>query len=539
MRDGPGRHWAIVVAATVLWAGCDPSDPEIADPDPPTPPLGDTPPAVGWELLPGSPAAPQSGRHDDIVFLRPSLGWMVNISGNVYRTGDGGETWDLLHADEQVSFRSVGFADEELGWAGNLNAFSDPAPGVALFETRDGGVTWSNVTDRVTGPEPVGICGIWVADERRVYAVGRWNGPAIFVRTRDGGVSWQSRDMAPLATGLVDVHFFDVDRGLVIGGRGVGNPTVAMDTSRTVILSTDDGGDSWETVYESAVQGTWGWKFSFPTGRVGYAATQGPNQVGLVLKTIDGGRSWTELIVAPDLGFSGIGFVSADLGWLGADGDQVYETSDGGATWYLVRLGRNLNRFRVLGPGLAYASGERAYRYLALRSGLSVAARVDMADLAGPGASLTVPRPPTARRQGLPESTVGGQRIGPTARRPRPSPGAAPRLLRRRPRPTGRARDLSSGRRTTPCEASLAARTVSFKPRHTEGRVLGPDQEITPSRSGATGPIRVPTAAGCRTPRATRNEDGPAKGLTPSVGHRGLPGFDASTLVRQVGMDPS
>jgi hypothetical protein len=69
--------------------------------------------------------------------------------------------------------------------------------------------------------------------------------------------------------------------------------------------------------------------------------------------------------------------------------------------------------------------------------------------------------------------------------------------------------------------------------------VLGPDQEITPSRSGATGPIRVPTAAGCRTPRATRNEDGPAKGLTPSVGHRGLPGFDASTLVRQVGMDPS
>ncbi|HSR42163.1 MAG TPA: hypothetical protein VLL48_08330, partial [Longimicrobiales bacterium] len=77
-----------------------------------------------------------------------------------------------------------------------------------------------------------------------------------------------------------------------------------------------------------------------------------------------GGRTWMDLTVARDVGFSGIGFIDAERGWVGADGDRVFETADGGATWREVRLGRNLNRFRVLGPGLAFASGERVYRYL-------------------------------------------------------------------------------------------------------------------------------------------------------------------------------
>lgn len=367
MGVAPGASAGRRASALAMWilvAGCRGTDADILDPDPPGPPPADPPAAVGWELLPGSPVAPGDGRHDDIVFLRPSLGWMVNIAGQVYRTADGGETWDLLHEEERISFRSVGFADENLGWAGNLNWFTDPDPGVALFETRDSGESWSNITDRVAGPAPVGICGIWVGDEQTIYAVGRWNGPAVFVRSRDGGATWESRDMAPLATGLVDVHFFDRNRGFVLGGRGVGNAPATMDSSRTVILITEDGGDSWETVYESSVRGSWGWKFSFPTPQVGYAATQGPSVVGLVLKTVDGGRTWMDLTVARDVGFSGIGFIDAERGWVGADGDRVFETADGGATWREVRLGRNLNRFRVLGPGLAFASGERVYRYL-------------------------------------------------------------------------------------------------------------------------------------------------------------------------------
>lgn len=163
-------------------------------------------------------------------------------------------------------------------------------------------------------------------------------------------------------TGLVDVHFFDRERGLVIGGDGVGPEPEEQAVSHTEILLTEDGGDTWEVVHESDREGTWGWKFSFPTGEVGYAAVQGPADEGIVLKTTDAGRTWSELPVDDDVGFSGIGFATPELGWVGA-GLTAYETRDGGQTWHEVDLGQQLNRFRMLGPDLGYASGQRVYRY--------------------------------------------------------------------------------------------------------------------------------------------------------------------------------
>jgi hypothetical protein len=58
-----------------------------------------------------------------------------------------------------------------------------------LFETRDGGATWANISNRIVGPDPAGICGLWVVNERLVYDVGRWNGPPMFIKSADGGMN--------------------------------------------------------------------------------------------------------------------------------------------------------------------------------------------------------------------------------------------------------------------------------------------------------------------------------------------------------------
>jgi photosystem II stability/assembly factor-like uncharacterized protein len=355
------RRSALVALAAGAACGS-PSAPKTG----PTGPTGpETPPqALGWALLPNAPSAPSDiDRFDDVYFVSADTGWVVNVDGELYQTTDGGASWVRRHdatADEYL--RSVGFANDSVGWIGNLNRFNNPLPSKALFETRDGGKTLTNITSRITGPEPVGICGLWVASDSTIYGVGRWSGPAVFIRSFDQGQTWESFDMSSEVTGLVDVYFSDPQHGLIVGGRGVGNLLEQQQSSYTVILATADSGTTWQERYVSPTRGTWAWKISFPTPDTGYVSVQGTADAGTVLKTVDGGVTWAPLHVADSVGFSGIGFASATTGWVGAD-FKTFETTDGGASWHEVTLGTPLNRFRMLGPMLGYAIGRQVYRF--------------------------------------------------------------------------------------------------------------------------------------------------------------------------------
>jgi photosystem II stability/assembly factor-like uncharacterized protein len=315
-----------------------------------------TPPR-GWSIPSAAPIAPQ--RYDDVTFLDRRRGWVVSTGGQVFRTRDGGGTWAVAN-QSQIIFRSIAFVSEHLGWAGNLNFTTTPAARSSLYETRDGGTTWTNISDRITGPEPAGICGMFVINSSTVYAVGRWNGPAVFIRTRDGGQTWRSVSLEPHVTGLIDLHFFDEMHGVAVGGDGVGRLPEQQSASRTVILATDDGGDTWRVVYRGTTTGKWAWKISFPTRQTGYVSTQGPTPDGAVLKTTDGGQTWQERRVGDTLAFSGIGFATSEHGWVASD-TLVHETRDGGLTWTNVRFGQHINRFRFFGDSVGFAVGKTIY----------------------------------------------------------------------------------------------------------------------------------------------------------------------------------
>lgn len=319
-------------------------------------------------VLVAAPVAAQSGvwvpfanspthgyRFEDASFVTPLHGWIVDGSGETYETTDGGTTWTLKSIVPGYH-RTTAFVSETHGWVGVL--FSD----TRLYETADGGTTMVDVTSRITPAIPVGVCGLFALSPQRVVGVGEWDGPAFLIETTDGGATWASRNMAAHAGSLIDVYYHDAMNGVIVGGTLATQPG-----SRAVVLTTENGGATWTRRGLSSGTGTtseWAWKISFPSRLVGYVSVEnsGGGANGKVLKTTDGGMTWTELAVPGGRSMQGIGFISETEGWTSGRGTSRY-TTDGGLTWGPASgLDGSVNRFEFFGDSLAYAMGQQVFQ---------------------------------------------------------------------------------------------------------------------------------------------------------------------------------
>lgn len=321
------------------------------------PPVAASAQVLTWQEL---PSAPQTSRHNDVFFVSTATGWIVNGAGEIFKTEDGGGSWDPQFSKSDAHFRSVGFVNPLRGFAGNVGFGEFGATDrSALYETSDGGNSWHPMAVW-QGRSPTGLCGMQVVNDSVVVAVGRVRGPASFARTTDGGATWRSRDMGAHAAGLIDVYFTHPDTGFVVGLTNVDH-----ELSSGIVLYTDDGGESWETRHRTTRTGEWCWKLSFPSRRVGYASLQRNSETPIYfLKTTDGGETWDEKLFADAYYFvQGIGFIDELHGWIGGNSTSpVFETRDGGETWFAESLRPRLNRFRFLGDSLGYAAGRSVHK---------------------------------------------------------------------------------------------------------------------------------------------------------------------------------
>lgn len=309
---------------------------------------------------------PFKGKQDDIFFIDANLGWYVNGSGKIYKTTSGGATWVKKLDKPGTYFRCIAFLDAKRGFAGNIGPdyYPNVSDATPLYETRDGGETWTAVT-KITGPAVKGLCAIWVRG-KHVYAAGRVGGPAFLMTSRDGGESWTSSDLGGSTAAIYDVLFFDDKNGLLCGATDTNTAN-----ANALILMTSDGGRTWTKRYQSSRPYEITWKAAFPTRNTGYVTIQNynPDQSAsqrYVAKTTDGGATWSELPLADDHAVRefGIGFADEKTGWVGAT-TTGFETRDGGATWTRVEMGKAVNKIRVLETPrgfVAYAIGTEVHK---------------------------------------------------------------------------------------------------------------------------------------------------------------------------------
>ena len=318
---------------------------------------------------------PYPKKRDDIVFVDAHLGFYGTGKGDLYRTQDGGASWDRIWTKPGTFIRSLGFIDSKHGFLGNLGAglagITDATP---LYETRDGGATWSPA--KIGNAVIPGVCSIDILKSRSIHegdlsaryyihAAGRANGPAKLLRSENGGESWTLIDLSDRAGMILDVKFLDPNTGFVFAAT-----SGDVSQSHGLILKTTDGGRTWRNVYQSARLSELIWKASFVDNRIAYATVQNDDAANAqqrIVKTVDGGEHWTELplVVNKDAEELGIGFVSADTGWVGTAAGG-FETHDGGKTWSLSTLAPKANKIRVRtadGTPMIYAIGSEVQIY--------------------------------------------------------------------------------------------------------------------------------------------------------------------------------
>lgn len=266
-------------------------------------------------------------RCDDMFFI-DNIGWAINSNKDtVFKTTNSGETWGTSGVLNGY-LRSIEFLSKDIGFVG---AFRN-----GIYRTSDGGASWDTIP--IKDSTFRGICGIHIRKDSTIFAVGTYFFSALIMKSKDLGLTWTITDLSDEIKGLVDVKFYDNEVGLISGTGKNG----------AVIYRTSDGGDTWNLVYDTGVSDELGWKIDFTTDeKFTFISVENLTADSTsILKSSDRGLTWTE-IRHPYTDIQGICFWDEMNGAIGGWGLPIIETTDGGLSWKEIKFteGANVNRF--------------------------------------------------------------------------------------------------------------------------------------------------------------------------------------------------
>ncbi|MFO7676081.1 MAG: YCF48-related protein [bacterium] len=274
----------------------------------------------------------------DVEFVDENRGWTCGRIGTIYHTTNGGADWTRQSLGGPKFSTRIRFLDPDHGWVASGEAI--------VLKTTDGGEFWEMLfTPNPPFPsDTVDFQGVWFVHPDTGWLVaGRWpegdtfaGGQGYIARTTDNCASWelQRRDDS---LDFYDVHFFDSREGVVVGGNDR--------TRQAAVLRTEDGGASWSSVAVPAGA-------SFLRG-VAFRGDHGwaVGRSGTIIHSSDRGRSWLDQSVPIDTTLFDVDFADSLRG-MAAGNSVVVATVDGGASWGRVFGGVNESPPAPAPPGV-------------------------------------------------------------------------------------------------------------------------------------------------------------------------------------------
>lgn len=255
---------------------------------------------------------------NDLFWLDDRLGWIVSSyrhglgynDVDIYRTVDGGETWELLASTELDDVLHAGekggivFSDENNGWLG-ANIVTDSE--LWIYGTSDGGLSW----EKQLLPWPSHR-----DDELLMYQVGKpqlSERPKIIVETGLPGEDQAILFIYEYESGKNDGHWTLINTLHIANADHALSEVRFTDAMRgwfhngSQLYRTEDGGLSWQVLW----------------------------QVDQHLANMRGGEQYGEKVLISDVEF--VDEVHAILVARSAQQSYVFETKDGAKSWHEIK----------------------------------------------------------------------------------------------------------------------------------------------------------------------------------------------------------
>ena len=178
-----------------------------------------------------------------LSFVDAAHGWAAG-GGTVVATTDGGATWNVsgLAPSGTVDLDSISFVDELHGWvAGSHVPDAQSFDTGCIYRTSDGGQTWQ----LVFGESPVrDVCFVdaeygWLSQED-VYDP--------IMRTTDGGLTWSHCDAQMQSNDVWDLELCDRSHGVAVGVAGT-----VLQTTDGQVWWAENSGYALDHIYLGAV----------------------------------------------------------------------------------------------------------------------------------------------------------------------------------------------------------------------------------------------------------------------------------------------
>ncbi|MDA3871743.1 MAG: YCF48-related protein, partial [Candidatus Marinimicrobia bacterium] len=237
-----------------------------------------------------------------VDFVDIHNGIAVDSDGNIMRTTDGGENWELIDSGCS-SLYDVQYLD-----ANDVIAVGN---GGEVLKSTNNGATWSSIS---TADIPTNTLYGFDAPSANVFYVVGYNGT--IVKSSDGGTNW-TEQTSGYAENLYDVTFLNENTGFAVGGK----------YNESKILKTTNGGSNWNDVTCPVSRKLN--KITFINSTTGFIV----GYYGTILKTTNGGDDWTDISKSTSSEFKDISFANENVGVLVGTYAEIYYTEDGGINW--------------------------------------------------------------------------------------------------------------------------------------------------------------------------------------------------------------